>query len=109
MKQYGYASPTVLEETEESKKTPNFYRNQMFHTTDGDTTYSRRNYNTNLYTHKQMVGVGYRSLVLRDFLINTAVSKIKCLTVAGKDAETPMLAIQKDAEYFPTFKDCMKE
>ena len=59
MTQYGAKTPCVLEETEESKETPNVYRNQLFVTNDMDTTYSRRNYNVNEYKHKNMVGMGY--------------------------------------------------
>ena len=75
----------VLEETDESKNEPNVYRNQLFKTYDNDTTYSRRNYNVNEYKHNNMIGLGYRKLVMRDFFINTLFAKVKCLEVAGKE------------------------
>ena len=47
--------------------------------------------------------------MMKDFIAMTFACKVKCLSDAGKDVETPTFALKKDEEYYPEFKTCMKE
>ena len=63
----------------------------------------------NEYKHSTMVDYGMANLVQRDLVINTMFSKVKCLENAGKEANMTMYAIEKDDDYLPTFKTCVKD
>ena len=75
----------------------------------GWTMYSQKNYNPTHYTHKNMSKLGHFKLALKDLYGVVKASKAQCLHNAGRDVEEPMFAIEKDEEYLPEFKTCVKD
>ena len=44
-----------------------------------------------------------------DFMRHATMAKVKCLSAHGRELDEPMFAIEKNDEYYPEFKDCVKE
>ena len=70
--------------------------------------YSRRNYSPELYTFETMLKRGIQNLRLKDLVMNVTGAKMSCLTQAGKEDDMTMTAIERDGEYLPQFKKCIK-
>ena len=75
----------------------------------GWTMYSQKNYNPTHYTKKNMSKIGIYKLAFQDLFKVVKASKAQCLSNAGKDIDEPMFAIEKDEEYLPEFKTCIKD
>ena len=77
-------------------------------TLHGRTFYSKKNYNTDLYTFKNMKARDSHRLFTADLVQNILLSKIQCLRQAEKPSDTTLFALEKDEEYYPEFKECVK-
>ena len=71
--------------------------------------YSTRNYNPAMYTFNKMKALSYQHLITADFVEGVTAAKEDCLSKHGHDASFPMFAIEKDDEYYPEFKTCVKD
>ena len=74
----------------------------------GDTFYSQSNYDPNHYTLQNMLARDTFRIYQADLVRNIFLSKAKCLLDAGKPTHTTVFALEKDEEYYPTFKECVK-
>ena len=76
-------------------------------TSAGQVFYNRRNYNPNQYTYKNYMMRGALGVMMNDFVKNVAMAKVVCLTQAERDPEMTMMAIQRDEDYEPEFRECV--
>ena len=74
----------------------------------GEKAYSKRNYNPKYYTEDIMTEVSIGQMRWDDFMKNIYQTKVACLHKAERDIETTMFAVEKDEDYFPEFKECVK-
>ena len=74
----------------------------------GETVYSSKNYTNATYKYDVVRSQNINAMVFGDFIGNLAISKTKCLHEAGREVDEPMMAIERDEEYYPTFKECVK-
>ena len=56
-----------------------------------------------------MSKLGIFKVALKDLYMVVKASKAQCLHNAGKDVDEQMFAIEKDEEYLPEFKTCVKD
>ena len=75
----------------------------------GKIMYNTRNYNPNHYKLDLMKQKASASLIFNDFAKNIGLAKVLCLSNTGRDIATPMFALERDEEYFPEFKECVKD
>ena len=74
----------------------------------GETYYSSKNYTNATYKYDLVRSQNINAMVFSDFVGNLAVAKAKCLAEAEREIDQPMMAVERDEEYFPTFKECVK-
>jgi len=74
----------------------------------GETYHSTKNYTNSTYKYDLVRSQNINTLVFGDFLANLAISKAKCLAEAGRELDEPMMALERDEEFFPVFKECVK-
>ena len=70
--------------------------------------WSPRNYNNRGYTFNTMKLHHQSNSVWGQLCRDVFMSKTACLNKAERDIETQMIAIEKDDDYLPDFKDCVK-
>ena len=75
---------------------------------NGRTYYSTRNYRPAEYTFNNMKALSYSKLLWADFVTSVSAAKMKCLESQGHEVDEPMFAIEKNEEYYPEFKECVK-
>ena len=44
-----------------------------------------------------------------DFMRHAHIAKVNCLVAHGREADEAMFAIEKNEEYYPEFKTCVKD
>ena len=79
---------------------PREYRGKIY--------YNTRNYAPKQYTYRNMAAHGSAQMLWSDFLKNAVFAKAMCLSQAGRDPETTMFAVEKDEDYLPEFRECVK-
>ena len=76
---------------------------------DGKTMYSSRNYNPKNYTINNAKATSVAKLMWSDFIRQCYMAKTKCLVEQGHEMDEQMFAIEKNEDYFPEFKTCVKD
>ena len=71
--------------------------------------YSTRNYNPKDYTHNNVKAQNIAKVMWGDFMRHTQYAKVNCLLSQGHEADEQMFAIEKNEEYYPEFKTCVKD
>ena len=70
--------------------------------------WSPRNYNNRGYTYNTMKSHFSANQIWSQLTRDVIMSKAACLNKAQRDIETQMIAIEKDDDYLPDFKECVK-
>ena len=74
----------------------------------GDKYYSPRNYTNASYTYNIIRSQNIQALISSDLIGNIGYAKSMCLNMAERELDEPMMSIERDEEYLPVFKDCVK-
>ena len=56
-----------------------------------------------------MANLNYLRTIQADFVNVMTHSKAYCLAKDDKPQDFPMIALERDEDYMPTFKDCVKD
>ena len=75
----------------------------------GKQMYSTRNYDPREYQYNKVRATNIAKVMWGDFMRQTAFAKAKCLTSHGHEIDEPMFAIEKNEDYYPEFKECVKD
>ena len=76
---------------------------------NGEVFYDQRNYNPAAYTLEKMRARNRLQLMMAEAMQVAEIAKFKCLKEdPDRDTDEPVFALQKDEEYFPTFRTCVK-
>ena len=75
----------------------------------GKTMYSTRNYNPSNYTQNKMKASSVAKLMWSDLIRQAYLAKTRCLFESGHEPDEQMFAIEKDEDYYPEFKTCVKD
>ena len=68
-----------------------------------------RSYNASGYNHNAYIAKGLHNMKFTELMKITMLSKIACLKKADKEADTTMMAIERDEDYVDEFKTCVKD
>ena len=71
--------------------------------------YSSRNYNPKDYTQNNVRSQNIAKVMWGDFMMQTMFAKKNCLITQGREVDEQMFAIEKNEEYYPEFKTCVKD
>ena len=74
----------------------------------GETYYSTKNYTNASYKYDIIRSQNINAMIWSDFVGNLNIAKAKCLAEAEREIDEPIMAVERDEEYFPTFKECVK-
>ena len=75
----------------------------------GKQMYSTRNYDPREYQLQKVKAQNIAKVMWGDFMRQAHIAKVKCLVSQGHEADEPMFAIEKNEEYYPEFKTCVKD
>ena len=68
-----------------------------------------RKYNPKHYKYDTYSKLALNNIMRADFIMNTNLARKMCLYESGHDVNTTITAVEREEEYFPVLKDCVKD
>ena len=76
---------------------------------NGHTFYSKLNYDPSRYTYNNMVARYQNKRLWSTFIQDVNMSKVVCLKKADRDIEETISSLERDEDYMPQLKLCVKD
>ena len=71
------------------------------------TWYHTRNFTTGSYTYKNEMDRNFLKKGYEHIIRTTSLFKKTCLTEVFREDDESMMSIERDTEYYPSFKECV--
>ena len=84
------------------------YKGDGYYERNGEIYYDQRNYDPKHYTYKNMKSQALQHFIMAELMKVAEASKKHCLVSNDREIYEPIFALEKDEEFFPVFRQCLK-